>query len=103
MTTRMPCTVSCSDSRMIDEAIELVEHHLLDPPAELADADDDGGGDDQRQGGHQRVLGDHHPGQADQRQHVARQHGDEQVERVARRMRDERLAGDELGRMANAA
>ena len=83
------------------EAVELVEHHLLHPPAQLADADDDARRDDQRQRRHQRVLRDHHPGEADQGQHVARQRGDEQVERAARRLRDEGLAGDELGRMAH--
>ena len=61
----------------------------------MADADDHDGGDDQRQRRHQRILRDHHPAQADHGQKVARQRGDQQVERAARRLRDEGLRRDE--------
>ena len=50
----------------------------------------------------QRILRHHDDDKPDDRQRIAGKRGDEEIEHVARRLGDKRLAGDEFGRMRAA-
>ena len=86
----------------LHRALELARHDPAHANADLAHADGGQRHEHQRQQRQQRVLRHHHDDEADDRQRVAGERGDEKVEHAARRLGDERLAGDEFGRMRPA-
>ena len=78
---RMPCAVSCSDSIICIapwNSLAMIASHAN---ADLAHADRGERHEHQREQRQQRVLRHHHDDEADDGQRVARERGDEQIER----------------------
>ena len=86
----------------LHRALELARHDLAHADADLAHADRRERNEHQRQQRQQRILRHHHDDEPDDGQRVAGKRGDDEVENAARRLGDEGLAGDELGRMRSA-
>ena len=99
---RMPCAVSCSRLHHLHRALELARHDLADAQPDLAHPDRSKRKEHQGEQRKQGILRHHHDDEADNRQGVAREGGDEKVEGAACRLRDECLPRDELGRMGAA-
>ena len=86
----------------LHRALELARHDLAHAEADLAHPDRGERKEHQREKRQQGILRHHHDDEADNRQGVAGEGRDEEVEDVAGRLRDESLTGDEFGRMGAA-
>ena len=82
------------------EALEFGHDHPAGAIAELAHAHDRHGHDQEGDRSQRRILLEHGEGQAERGQRVAAERGDQNVERIAGRLRNEGLAGQEFGGMA---
>ena len=86
----------------LHRALELARHDLANAEPDLAHPDRGKRKEHQREERQQGILRHHHDDEADNRQGVAREGRDEEVENAARRLRDESLPRDEFGRMGAA-
>ena len=99
LTMRMPCAVSCSDFIICIAPWNSLAMILRTRTPILRTPNTAIGTNMSAKTRQQRVLRHHDNNEPDDGQGVAGQRGDEEVEHVARRLGDERLAGDEFGRM----
>ena len=82
LTMRMPCSVSCSVSRIRVPPWNWLRPDGVDAADQLAQDEERRRRDHEAEERHQRVFHDHHGNQPDQRQKVAADRGDQQVDHL---------------------